>query len=319
MEAWPAGGDPGNGGPSRGVDLARLQPMTASDVLDGMIDMLRTGWRAYLVTLAAVLLPLNLVSAVLARDVVGAQGLFRDAAAGVPAGLAGALVPVLAFSLAVAVLVTPLLTGLTCRIAADTYEGGTPTAGAALRRTLRDYPRLVGVTLLLFGAVAMVLALPVGVIVVAVTNSSPGLGVLGGFLALLALPVAIAAAIAFSLSYAVATVEHVGPVTALRRSRELLRGRIWAALGTLILVALLTGFITLLIALLFSVGSAFGERVGIVSDAVGATIASLVSIPLTGNALTLLYFDGRIRREGYDLELLIDEVLGHTSAEVAGG
>jgi hypothetical protein len=49
------------------------------------------------------------------------------------------------------------------------------------------------------------------------------------------------------------------------------------------------------------VGGAHG---GWVLTAIGAVLASLVSTPLLAIFSTLVYFDGRIRQEGLDLELM---------------
>jgi hypothetical protein len=76
--------------------------------------------------------------------------------------------------------------------------------------------------------------------------------------------------------------------------------------GILILVAILTGIVQgVIVAFLFGVVSVTGNEVaGAIADAVGQTASAALTTPLSAAVLTVLYFDLRVRKEGFDLELM---------------
>lgn len=292
--------------------------MTLGDVLDGMFRLLVANWRTYVVALGVILIPLNFIVSYLTTEVYGGAGLIEQVSnpAAAEAFLAGGpdLVPfigLIVVALGSFLLVTPYVNGLACHIAAAAYEGGTPTPAGALRQTAGKYWSLVGVTLLVMLIPTVMLGIPVGLLVAGAAGDVGALGVLGGLLLLVAIVAAVWAAVSMSLSYAVVVVERAGPVAAVRRSFRLVRGRFWRVLGTLVLGAIIGGMVAQIVALPFSLpGDAFGRWLGVVFTTAGGVVSAVVSTPLTGNVQTLLYFDGRIRQEGYDLELLTRQVTG---------
>jgi hypothetical protein len=101
-------------------------------------------------------------------------------------------------------------------------------------------------------------------------------------------------------------IEGLGPVAAMRRSARLLRGRLWGVLGIGALAGLVS---TIAGGVLGSIPQAAGfalgpGRGGWVLVGAGGALASLVTTPFVAIVATLLYFDGRIRTEGFDLEVI---------------
>ena len=99
-------------------------------------------------------------------------------------------------------------------------------------------------------------------------------------------------------------VEHRGPIEALGRSRELVRGSWWRVFGigivfSFLLVAL---FIPGLIA--SAILEFFNEPLGTLVF----TLSSVVVFPLFSISSTLVYIDLRVRKEGYSLETMAAEV-----------
>ena len=92
----------------------------------------------------------------------------------------------------------------------------------------------------------------------------------------------------------------------MRRSIRLLRPRTWSTVA----VALVGGFLASVLGQVLgvipqSIGLAIGgDRGGWVLLAVGGVLTSLVTTPLVAIISTLVYFDGRIRHEGFDLEVM---------------
>ena len=98
---------------------------------------------------------------------------------------------------------------------------------------------------------------------------------------------------------AVVMLEGAGALTAVRRSRELARGSALRILGLLVIIGVL------FMVVVFTIGGLLG---GFFEN---STVASMISsflivpvYPVLGTLFTALYYDLRIRREGYDIELL---------------
>ena len=93
---------------------------------------------------------------------------------------------------------------------------------------------------------------------------------------------------------------------ALQRSRQLVRGRWWSTVAVLLLVLLLTGIVQAvfvgLLAGLVSVSD--NDAAQAVADALAQTASSALATPLSAAVTTVLYFDLRVRKEGFDVELL---------------
>lgn len=320
MGDWPPPGPP-TGPPLGGAPpppigaAAVLRPLTLADVLDGMFRLFLAHWRTYALALGIVLIPQNFIVAYLSAEVFGGSGLFEQfsnpaAAEAVFAG--GDIVPFLgliAVSLATFLFATPFLNGVACRTAAEAYQQRDPTPGSVLRYALRRYWALIGVTLLILLVPVAIFALPVASLVAGVVLEQPALAVLGGILIFLAVLAVIWLMLSYSLAYVVVVVEGAGPVAALRRSFRLVRGRFWRVLGTLVLASIISGLVAQVAVIPFSIpGDIFGDWLGLVFTTIGGVIAAIITTPLSANAQTLLYYDGRIRVEGYDLRLLVDEV-----------
>jgi hypothetical protein len=110
--------------------------------------------------------------------------------------------------------------------------------------------------------------------------------------------------------------EDVGPVKAMRRSSRLLRPRLFPVLGMALLAGLLSSFASNAVGFVPQmIGLAIGgDRGGWLFTGLGAVLSSLLSAPLIAIFSTLIYFDGRIRQEGFDLELMAAAMEARTPA-----
>ncbi len=287
-----------------------MRPLGLAEILDGMFRLLVSHWRAYLLALGVILVPVNLVTGYLGYRAPDTTGLMAQL--GTPGDLPAMLASLSDFAgiaaligviVAVGLLVTPLTTGTACRIAATGHEGGEPEPWSSLRSALRRYGALVGVNLLIF-------LLPLGMLVpgsallgFGAVAESPGVVIAGVLAALAGLLAAVVLLVMFALAYPAVVVERAGPVAALRRSYRLVRGRFWPVGGTLFLALVIGALVGSLLAVPFSLpGAVVGERLGAVLSTAGAALAAILTTPLSANAQTLLYYDARVRREGLDLE-----------------
>lgn len=112
--------------------------------------------------------------------------------------------------------------------------------------------------------------------------------------------------VAWTVAAPVLLLEDVRGWSALKRSRALVKGRFWAVAGVVVLVFILTAMVQAVFLGLFAgiVAVTGNEVAGAVADALGQTASSALITPLSAAVLTVLYFDLRVRKEGFDLELL---------------
>ena len=112
--------------------------------------------------------------------------------------------------------------------------------------------------------------------------------------------------IVWSVAAPVLLLEDLRGWQAMKRSRQLVKGRFWATVGVLLLVAILTGIVQgVFVGILAGVIGVSGNDVALaLADAIGQTASSALTTPLSAAVVTVLYFDLRVRKEGFDLELL---------------
>lgn len=122
-------------------------------------------------------------------------------------------------------------------------------------------------------------------------------GFLGGLLWLSLIPIVIYVGVRLSFMLLVVLIEDRGPIEALKGSWELVQGNWWRVLG----ISIVVGIIAIVIGLLLD------ATIGRVW-AIGPTVASILSAPITIIAATLLYFDLRVRAKGYGLDMLAREL-----------
>lgn len=111
----------------------------------------------------------------------------------------------------------------------------------------------------------------------------------------------------WSVAPAVVVAERSGPLTALRRSWNLVRGRLWPVLGAIVLAYILYFVASQIIGLAASTFAFADAAAGVVSFLPSVIATALVSVlagPFLAALITIIYFDLRVRKEGYDLELM---------------
>ena len=198
-----------------------------------------------------------------------------------------------------ALLLFPFTVGAVYRAAVDAAQGRPATVGSVLKETARRYLPLLGlVGVIILLAIGWYIALVIGLVLLVL----PGLVVLG---------LAVWMAIRWAMVVAAMTAEDVGPINGLRRSWNLTRGQWWRVFGILIVVAILQGVIAF--GLSFLLGGIALLIPGLDSGVRGAlvlivtTLLNAVVTPIGTIAVTLLYFDLRVRNEGYDLDQLAQQ------------
>jgi len=181
------------------------------------------------------------------------------------------------------------------RILAEGYLGRSVGAGDSMRYALSRGAATLWLTFLLF------------------------VGLIFAFV-LLVLP-AIWLGIAWSVAIPVLLVERTGGAAALRRSFSLVRGFWWATFLKLLVSTLLIGVATAAIGgalyavLLFAVEEA--SYAGLVIKGVINVVTQVITTPFLAAVATLIYFDLRVRKEGFDLAVLAERMGGGDATEPA--
>ena len=195
-------------------------------------------------------------------------------------------------------LATLLATGAAFKAVGDAYLGRTPDAGASIRFIGSRAGSLVWVSILL------IFIIYVGFILLII----PGIYLLGSLL----------------VTVPALLFENLKGGKALYRSRELTRGRWWQSfavffLGIFLLTLVVQGLITFLFqAVILSSVQSVGSYFAL--SGIGGLIASLLTTPLQACIITVLYFDLRVRKEGFDLQLLAERIgRGETGTHTSPG
>ena len=104
-------------------------------------------------------------------------------------------------------------------------------------------------------------------------------------------------------------IENISPREAISRSSRLMRGSWWRTVGLLLLLYILTAIVAGgPAALIAGIVALFVKFDLVVSQAVSGAVSIItgaIILPVQLVALTLYYFDLRVRKEGYDLETAI--------------
>jgi hypothetical protein len=287
-----------------------LRPLGVGDVLDRTFTVYRSKPLVFIGLSAIWYLLLVLVFVVLAVGVfAGALAAFaRQATTPSPDQIAGAAVGIIGFVLVaviVAILAFSAQSASLVHAAARRYLAKDVAIGESFRAGLSASGRLFLAGVLVFLAIAGVWA----VLLIAAALSNQGLAFV---LAVLAGIVATAyLGCSWLVAPIVVVVEKMGPVSALGRAWRLSAGHRWRIFGIQILLFILNLVLSLLIGGLFGGLTAASGQTGTPGQfGVTSVVQSIVNLastiiwaPVEWIAFTVLYYDLRVRKEAFDLQL----------------
>jgi hypothetical protein len=177
------------------------------------------------------------------------------------------------------------------------YLGRDIELGQALRQGLRAAPRLIGAGLLIL---LLLIAFWAVLLVVAVVANQVLVAILAGLIAFVGTIYILASTLVMPV---VATLEGAGPIAALRRSWDLSSGNRWRILGLQALLGILNLVISTLLSALF-VGTLISDQATrTVLQQIVNLVANVAWAPVQWGTFAVLYYDLRVRREAFDLQL----------------
>ena len=275
-----------------------LQPMGFTDILDTIFSLYRNHFR--------LILSICAVYFILAFGV----NLFIDISTVSVEKSSGGNITVMISPLAdwIVNIVGLLPIGAVLFVGAQVYLGREITAGAAFRQVAHRFLSYLG-SFLLWMLVAGLLAVTI-----------------------IGIPFAIYFATRWGFYSQAVLIEGASATNALRRSGELVKGTWWRVFGVMLAIFLLAFMIqtVLQFSLLFVFGftQAISGEEGllemfrqmfapeltaweglvpyIIQSCINFVVTSLM-LPLTPIGITLLYFDQRIRKEGFDIEMRVSD------------
>jgi len=314
-------------------------PMSLGQLLDRAFRLYRVRFRKLVLTAALFFVPLAMVSALLMGTAFNSYfGLLFDAMEQ-PAALnewtvlqaSGAT---LALSLVVGFfgLILGAFAFLSLLAQADANALGRElSVAASVRAALRRFWPFVGMSLLtgLIAAGIAIVAYLIFFILIFIfagvltalgsATASGGVVAVGAVILIIALFFVLMFLLLLPLAYlttrwlvapVVIMTELKGPVDALKRSWRLTEGSFWRLFGLLVLLFILNSIVLALplsliqfVAFAVTPSQMFGLLNGALSGL--SNLLSILWYPLLALTLTLVYYDLRVRKENYDLELRI--------------
>jgi hypothetical protein len=286
-----------------------LRPMGFGEILDGAFSLYRRNFVTLFLTALLPMVPMMLLLS------FAEQGLGTEEPA-LALLYAGLFVPALLVALVGSFWIWAALTWQTAEIL-----GGRPvTVLESYRKTGRPLFGVLAVIILsglALSALMMVLLLA-GVVIVAIASLvHQTLTIFAGLVVFAAGLVAMLGA--FSILFGVVpaiVLERHGPFTAMQRSAELSRGARARIVGVLVVCWLIVMLPTL--GLTFGIGlgpalwdpdaAAMMSMWQVVLQQVVGIVSGALTTPFVAAAITLLYFDRRVRTEAYDLELMTQDL-----------
>lgn len=198
------------------------------------------------------------------------------------------------------ILTVYILNGAMLWAASRTYFGHSVFIADAYR----DARRFIG-AFFMANLIQALAYLPLGIVLVVVMMLFAGNLTIG---VILVIPIIIVLSTRWGVVLPAIVSENLGGSDAMKRSWSLTKGEFWHTFGTLFASVLLTYLVILLpnglityFTELFSIPLIVGTMLSLILAQVGQILA----IPLSLSIQMILYYDLRVRREGYDLELAL--------------
>jgi hypothetical protein len=261
---------------------AQLRPLGLGEILDAGIKVYRNKFGTMLKAVAVVIVPVQVLNVLIQLSLPDSGTTTTGtgtAATSDGSGWAGIAALLLIF---VVTVVSSTLAEAAClKAVSDTYLGTDTDWRGSLRFGFHRLGSLLWLTLI--HGVLLLLAFAACIV--------PGIWLYA----------------AWSVAVPALLIEDERGLKALNRSFRLVRGRWWPTAGTLLLANLLAaavafGFGILALPLVFA-GDGNDFLVDLANGILGA-VASVITIPFIAAVIAVIYFDLRVRKEGFDLQLM---------------
>lgn len=265
-----------------------LEPHTIPEIVDGAFAILRLQPVKLLTIIGAIVVPVNLLVAYLQRSALANGGLMGMIEAAIEGDQVESFGPsgtplILGYVLPGFALV--LVSAAMSRLVSGWYGGQDYTAKEVFRYLASRWWEWPLAWLLVHTIEALAMML-------------------------LVFPAIFAMAF-LMLTVPAMTVENLRPFAAIRRSRTLVKGVVWRALGVAMISMFVAAGLQLgLVLIPLTVGGLAGETYGWLVVGLGSVVSSVLTTAGVAGMTLLLYFDLRVRREALDLDMETTRLFG---------
>lgn len=261
----------------------KFEPMSIGRILDQAFRIYKNRFIRFIAIIAVIQIPISLVR--MLTQTLFIEQEFSDEAVSINIVLAGSNL----FMIFLMMLGQTLCSGALTRSVAETYLGHDMSVGQAYRHVLPKFLTLILASVLVSICVGF------------------------GFLML------VVPGVIFSLWFALTTpaiiMEDLGATAGMSRSRTLVKGN----LGKVFAVGFLAFVLMLVITLPFGFAGSLLTRmvaqdnrtIAIFISQLCETLGQLITTPIGATTSILLYYDLRIRKEGFDLQMMIESMDVH--------
>ncbi len=280
------------------ASLRDLRPLTIGELLDRTFRLFRRHFFTFFSIIAITQLPAAMLQ-ILATAFVGSSNNLETSI------LSGdfAVVSILVFFgvLFLSGVVTQVGTAALITAISDSYLGRKVNFDSAFRRMDNTWLTLI-LASIVAGLILVGVAIPIGLLAIIPCLGGPAAFV--GFIS-----IGAAAIVLFSLLPPVVVLERAKATDSIRRAWVLSKLRFWWIFGYLLLLGILTWLITFGPSLLigFLIPLVIGNTHVLIQSIIqqsASLVLTAIFMPIHFTAVTLMYFDLRIRFEGFDLMVL---------------
>ncbi len=301
----------------------RLRPLGIMDVLDETIELYRSNFWLLVGITAIVQIPTVLLNPM--------QNLSSMLTKTDTRGIIELIGAVVLWFLLFAVVAIPLMTGVLTGAISERYLSRQTTIIDSYKRILRSgtFARLIWANVIIAGLLTAYYSLVGGIILAILfgmgafsgSQPSPPAEVIGVILIVLLIMAAIVPlvwfAIATTLTPAAVVVESLRPWQAVKRSLALTKGMIWSIIAASLILGIAVAILQSLLVAPFQAiimlpqmmkgAGASPTGVPFWFSLVNAIVAAILG-PLTYIVYVLFYYDARVRKEGFDLIMLAEQL-----------
>ena len=257
----------------------QLRPFSVGEILDASFTIYKSRFKQLITIAAVVVVPLGIIQALLLASILATP---ED----VSIGDAGGLLLVQLAGLVVMQVATAALT----LAVAGAYLNDDSTWQTVFSRAISRTFTILGASVLFFLAmVAGLFGLGVGLFIV-----GAGLGVF--------MPALM--------------VEHIGATASLSRSWRLTSGHKWRVFGAFLLAVVISSIVNQISSTVLGLGFSTAST-AVLANGLLAIVGNVLTTPFMAAVVVVIYFDLRVRKEGFDLEMLASQVDATGSAAPA--
>lgn len=291
-----------------------LRPLSVGEILDASFKVYGRNFMTMARAILVVAIPFSLISAVV-RASISTSGSSSSAfptistnsttTPSTSAAVASLLVAILT------VVSASVSTAIIYRVVGDAYLGQPPSWRVALGGGLRKANSVLWLTLVTVICFAGLIMVPL-VLVILAAQASIGLGIiLGVATGIPAVVACIWLVVGAQLAVPSLMLEDYRGWKALRRGVRLCRHHWWRCFGCILLVGLIVGILSNIVsgvALVLLLSLAHSEVARAVVFFIAGVLTTVIFSPITASALVVLSIDMRVRKEGYDIQLLASQL-----------